>query len=181
MKRRKVVWYSFVLVLILGVTLLSNFVKAETPNQNKWVVNDQGAAIIVEYNSYNKFALMGKCNGEGILALYDLTNYKPSSIGSAMLVKLRVDKMGTLTTQGTLTDDNGTVALLVDEGGAMLGDMKRGNYLRVAFRDDASKEFVIVEKYSLNGFTSAFNRSKDMCAQGVQQHQEYFPDDGDFF
>ena len=158
--------------------LLSAKATAETPNQDRWVINDSGVAVVVEKASYNKFLVVGKCSGEPILFAYDLNAYKTSDVGGDLKVKLRVDRGEILDTYGTLFKDNDTPALGIEGGGTLVSDMKRGDTLRLAFRNNANKEYSIIESYTLTGFTSVYSRIKDSCAQ---ETQAYFPDDGDFF
>lgn len=164
--------------IVSAVLLSASYSNAGTPSKTKWSVNDVGISVIIEQNSWDKFAAVAKCSGEGILFLYDLENYNESGIGNSINIKVRVDRNDIKTTTGTLTKDDGLVALLIDDNNEMTPQMKRGDYLRVAFRNNSNQEYTIIEKYSLSGFTSAFNQSKDLCAEQVM---EYFPDDGDFF
>lgn len=175
---KKVAWYIASTTLLVVFLIVGNLAKAEDVNRLSWVVNTVGVAVVVETDSDNKFAAVAKCGGESILFLYDLKNYKPSDIGKVLSVKLRVDRNSIKTTYGTLTEDDDNVALVIEGGNELIPNMKRGSHLRVAFRSEDSSEYNIVEKYNLAGFTSAFSRSKDFCAQEVM---EYFPDDGDFF
>lgn len=175
---KKVVWYIASTTLIVAFLVVGNLAKAETPNQLSWTVNTVGVAVIVETDSDNKFAAVAKCGGESILFLYDLKNYKHSDIGKVLSVKLRVDRNPIKSTYGTLTEDNDNVALVIEGSNELIPSMKRGSYLRVAFKSEDNSKYSIIEKYSLKGFTSAVTRSKDFCAQEVM---EYFPDDGDFF
>jgi len=165
--------------IILPLMLLfSTIATAETPNKDRWIINDSGVALIVEKSSYTKFLVVGKCKGTPVMFAYDTVNYENSDIGNSIKVKLRVDRGEILDTQGTLFKDNATPALGIEGGGDLIGEMKRGDTLRLAFRNNDTKEYNIIESYTLTGFTSAYSRIKDSCAE---ETQAYFPDDGDFF
>jgi hypothetical protein len=161
----------FVLLFSVGAT-------AELPNKNRWVINDTGVAVIVEKSSYTKFLVVGKCSGLPLLFAYDTVNYKDSDVGNSIKLKLRVDRGEILDTQGTLYKDNLTPALSIESGGDLIDEMKQGDTIRLAFRNNDNKEYSIIESYTLTGFTSAYSRIEDSCGE---ETQAYFPDDGDFF
>jgi hypothetical protein len=165
-------------LLLPFVLLFSIEATAETPNKNRWVINDAGVAVVVEKASYNKFLVVGKCSGEPILFAYDLNTYKAADVGQSLKVKLRVDRGEILDTYGTLFEDNDTPALGIEDGATLVDDMKRGDTLRLAFRNNDNKKYSIIESYTLTGFTYAYPKIRDSCAQ---ETQAYFPDDGDFF
>lgn len=165
-------------LLLPFVLLLSTGATAETPNKDRWIINDSGVALIVEKSSYTKFLVVGKCSGLPLLFAYDTINYKKSDVGNSIKVKLRVDRGEILDTQGTLFKDTVTPALGIEGGGDLVDEMKRGDTIRLAFRNNDTKEYNIIESYTLTGFTSAYSRIKDSCAE---ETQAYFPDDGDFF
>jgi hypothetical protein len=164
-------------LLLPFVLLFSTGATAETPNKDQWIINDSGVALIVEKSSYTKFLVVGKCRGTPVMFAYDLS-YKESDIGNSIKLKLRVDRGEILDTQGTLFKDNLTPALGIESGGTLVDEMKRGDTIRLAFRNNDNKEYSIIESYTLTGFTSAYSRIKDSCSQ---ETQAYFPDDGDFF
>ena len=165
-------------ILLPLVLLLSAKATAETPNQDRWVINDAGVAVVIEKASYNKFLVVGKCSGEPILFAYDLNTYKTADVGQSLKVKLRVDRGEILDTHGTLYEDNDTPALGIEDGATLVDDMKRGDTLRLAFRNNDNKKYSIIESYTLTGFTYVYPKIRDSCAQ---ETQAYFPDDGDFF
>ena len=165
-------------LLLPFVLLLSAGATAETPNKDRWIINDSGVALIVEKSSFTKFLVVGKCSGLPLLFAYDTVNYENSDIGNSIKVKLRVDRGEILDTQGTLFKDTVTPALGIEGGGDLVDEMKRGDTIRLAFRNNDTKEYNIIESYTLTGFTSAYSRIKDSCAE---ETQAYFPDDGDFF
>ena len=165
--------------IILPLMLLfSTIATAETPNKDRWIINDSGVALIVEKSSYTKFLVVGKCKGTPVMFAYDTVNYENSDIGNSIKLKLRVDRGEILDTQGTLFKDNATPALGIEGGGDLVDEMKRGDTIRLAFRNNDNKEYSIIESYTLTGFTSAYSRIKDSCGE---ETQAYFPDDGDFF
>lgn len=165
-------------LLLPFVLIFSATATAETPNKDRWAINDTGVAIVVEKSSYTKFLVVGKCSGLPLLFAYDTVNYKKSDVGNSIKVKLRVDRGEILDTQGTLFKDTVTPALGIEGGGDLIDEMKRGDTIRLAFRNNDTKEYNIIESYTLTGFTSAYSRIKDSCAE---ETQAYFPDDGDFF
>jgi hypothetical protein len=79
-------------LLLPFVLLFSVAATAETPNKNRWVINDAGVAVIVEKSSYTKFLVVGKCSGLPLLFAYDTVNYKDSDVGNSIKLKLRVDR-----------------------------------------------------------------------------------------
>jgi len=165
--------------IILPLMLLfSTISTAETPNKDRWAINDTGVAVVVEKSSYTKFLVVGKCSGLPLLLAYDTVNYENSDIGNSIKLKLRVDRGEILDTQGTLFKDTVTPALGIEGGGDLIDEMKRGDTIRLAFRNNDNQEYSIIESYTLTGFTSAYSRIKDSCAE---ETQAYFPDDGDFF
>lgn len=161
----------FVLLFSIGTT-------AETPNKDRWIINDAGVALIVEKSSYTKFLVVGKCSGLPMLFAYDTVNYKESDVGNSIKLKLRVDRGEILSTQGTLFKDSLTPALGIESGGDLIDEMKRGDTIRLAFRNTNNQEYSIIESYTLTGFTSAYSRIEDSCGE---ETQAYFPDDGEFF
>lgn len=165
-------------LLLPFVLLLSAGATAESPNKDRWAINDTGVAVVVEKSSYTKFLVVGKCSGLPLLFAYDTVNYENSDIGNSIKVKLRVDRGEILDTQGTLFKDTVTPALGIEGGGDLVDEMKRGDTIRLAFRNNDTKEYNIIESYTLTGFTSAYSRIKDSCGE---ETQAYFPDDGDFF
>jgi len=165
-------------LLLPFVLLLSAGATAETPNKDRWIINDSGVALIVEKSSYTKFLVVGKCKGTPVMFAYDTVNYENSDIGNSIKLKLRVDRGEILDTQGTLFKDSATPALGIEGGGDLVDEMKRGDTIRLAFRNNDNKEYSIIESYTLTGFTSAYSRIKDSCGE---ETQAYFPDDGDFF
>ena len=166
-------------IIILPLMLLfSAIATAELPNKNKWVINDTGVAIIVEKSSYTKFLVVGKCSGLPLLFSYDTVNYEESDVGNIIKLKLRVDRGEILDTQGTLFKDTLTPALGIESGGDLIDEMKRGDTIRLAFRNTENQEYSIIESYTLTGFTSAYSRIEDSCGE---ETQAYFPDDGSFF
>ena len=165
--------------IILPLMLLfSTIATAETPNKDRWAINDTGVAVVVEKSSYTKFLVVGKCSGLPLLLAYDTVNYENSDIGNSIKLKLRVDRGEILDTQGTLFKDTITPALGIESGGDLIDEMKRGDTIRLAFRNNDNQEYSIIESYTLTGFTSAYSRIKDSCGE---ETQAYFPDDGDFF
>ena len=165
--------------LLLPLMLLfSTIATAETPNKDRWAINDTGVAVVVEKSSYTKFLVVGKCSGLPLLLAYDTVNYENSDIGNSIKLKLRVDRGEILDTQGTLFKDTITPALGIEGGGDLIDEMKRGDTIRLAFRNNDNQEYSIIESYTLTGFTSAYSRIKDSCGE---ETQAYFPDDGDFF
>lgn len=164
-------------IILPFVLLFSALATAELPNKDQWAINDAGVAIVVEKSDYSKFLVVGKCRGTPVMFAYDLS-YDKSDVGNEMKVKLRVDRGEILDTKGSLFDDNDTPALGIEGGGTLIDEMKRGDTIRLAFRNNDNKEYSIIESYTLTGFTSAYSRIKDSCAQ---ETQAYFPDDGDFF
>lgn len=167
---------NFIGAILLCVTPL---VTASEFSSYEWGINDAGVAVVIEANSFAKFAVVAKCSGENLLFLYDIDNYKENAIGKVMRIKARVDRGKIYETYGTLIEDKGAVALYVDSAHQIVVDMRSGQTLRVAFKIDGREEFGIVEKYNLRGLTSAMNRSNDQCQSDTPR--EYFPDDGDFF
>jgi hypothetical protein len=166
--------------LIGGILLcVTPYVTASEFSSYEWGINDAGVSVVIEANSYNKFAVVAKCSGENMLFLYDVNSYKPSSVGKALRIKVRVDRGKIYDTYGTLMEDNDSVALHVNDAHPIVDDMRRGQTMRVAFKIDGQDEFGIIEKYTLRGLTSAMNRSTEQC--GSNESLEYFPDDGDFF
>jgi len=165
-------------LLLPFVLLLSAGATAETPNKDRWIINDSGVALIVEKSSYTKFLVVGKCKGTPVMFAYDTVNYENSDIGNSIKLKLRVDRGEILDTQGTLFKDNATPALGIEGGGDLVDEMKRGDTIRLAFRNNDNQEYSIIESYTLTGFTSAYSRIEDSCGE---ETQAYFPDDGDFF
>ena len=165
--------------IILPLMLLfSTISTAETPNKDRWAINDTGVAVVVEKSSYTKFLVVGKCSGLPLLLAYDTVNYENSDIGNSIKLKLRVDRGEILDTQGTLFKDTVTPALGIEGGGDLIDEMKRGDTIRLAFRNNDNQEYSIIESYTLTGFTSAYSRIEDSCGE---ETQAYFPDDGDFF
>lgn len=171
---------SRIMVLFVAVTFgLHAFATTDgEPNQMRWVINDVGVPIIAEANTTSKFIVAVKCSGVGVVSLYDLSSYNQSSVGKAMSVKVRVDKNEVIEAIGELIADNDQVALMLPVNDSLINQMILGSDLRVAFKISGRDNYGLVERYRLNGFSSAYNRSKDFCANEVQQ---YFPDDGDFF
>jgi len=165
-------------LLLPFVLIFSATATAESPNKDRWAINDTGVAVVIEKSSYTKFLVVGKCRGMPVMFAYDTVNYEDSDVGNSIKVKLRVDRGEILDTQGTLFKDTGTPALGIEGGGDLIDEMKRGDTIRLAFRNNDNQEYSIIESYTLTGFTSAYSRIKDSCAE---ETQAYFPDDGDFF
>lgn len=165
----------FFLLTLLFLTLPA---VANDFGSHKWQINDTGVSVIFEQTSYEKFAVVAKCNNQNMLFLYDLKNYVFNNIGKVLHLKIRVDQGKIYRTYGTLMQDGDSVALYINNTDLILSDMKLGKTMRVAFKLENVDEYGLIEQYSLSNFTNSLNKSLDLCEHN--QLQEYFPDNETF-